>query len=433
MLNSEKLLPILKMSFRPHNNQYNSGICDGFIRDIVIPDPLVPLDQIMTKIFGLNSENFPNICDCVKNYLDSSPDDRNLIYNSIFNLALNKKRTSNLYQKLLQEIVPRESNYSTLLDDKYFSQYDKSEQFADLNPQMDFEEFKQALENPRVCDYDNYNRLLNEAAENGQIENFKFLLLLGATITEYTGKSAIAGENFEIINICYNHGCKFYDCFEQVLSTGNNEIADFLLKIGRTTICPIDGPVDVGNFRAVMFLLKNHASPMLQLKYSIIKYFIYLKNLTMLSLFSDYLNLDLVPHIELQEMLHFSCMVDNIDLARKSIELCKDPNYIPPNSPYAPLHYAVKNRNLEMVELLVESFSTVIHINIQSGYIDKFNVNITPLQLACQNGNIEIIEYLLKNGANIQHNAWGKTIFDDAKEPAIKYIADRMSKRVCWI
>lgn len=62
-----------------------------------------------------------------------------------------------------------------------------------------------------------------------------------------------------------------------------------------------------------------------------------------------------------------------------------------------PLHWAVKNGHLNVVNYLIERGA-----NLNS----KDEGHVTPLHMACQTSNVDIASLLIKNGCDVEIKNW---------------------------
>ncbi len=129
-------------------------------------------------------------------------------------------------------------------------------------------------------------------------------------------------------------------------------------------------------------------------------------------------------------LLHMACMISK-SMVEKILELHPDPNIVN-QAGMTPLHHAIEDSSIEMVNLLLQQgakvnpeFKDKIYTQYQSPLFTAFlyhdweivnrlleepgiNVNVldrnlnSPLLLACQIGHASIVEKLLKAGASLQ-------------------------------
>lgn len=96
---------------------------------------------------------------------------------------------------------------------------------------------------------------------------------------------------------------------------------------------------------------------------------------------------------------------NSIDMVKRALYLPDiDINFIDPDNGWPPLIIAMRNRNIELVQLIIKHFKGVLDLNKQ----DKCKYQFTPIHHAVQLKRLDFIEVLYDAGADIDMGSGGK-------------------------
>ena len=253
--------------------------------------------------------------------------------------------------------------------------------------------------------YEHYITLLDLAAKAGSYKCFQYLLINGATITNFTADYAVEGGCLEIVELCNQNGVDFSNSLKMAIKAHRNDITDWILANFSPAIPDLFFCVSSFNTLALVYFIE--------------------------------LGVDVNQRNEDKDgILHYIAYYGQYDLMNYLISKNADVN-IKSDKDLTPLHLAVNQGYSKIVKLLYENGAdinkkgqygkTALHLAAANGHyqIADFLVehgaelecttgkwNYTPLFLAAASNNLEIAEFLISKGANIKaKGAYGDSLF----------------------
>lgn len=136
----------------------------------------------------------------------------------------------------------------------YFCAFDLIEELKNAATSADF----YVDLSTREYQFDDYSlSLLDIACKYGSIECFKYLIMNGAKISQFSAKMAVEGGNLEIIRILQREGIKFDKLYSWACEYHHNHICDWLLENYQSDLLTLCDSLLFYNIKSFLFLVAN--------------------------------------------------------------------------------------------------------------------------------------------------------------------------------